>query len=190
MIGPITDLVIDAHGSRFRLRGVWKFVCPLAGEHQVENARVAAIALSATRRFAGWNRRHALAGRLELVSERPEIIIDGAHNPAGTRALAAYIRRFYSGRRIWLVYGALRDKAVSEMTSILFPLADRVILTAPRIPGRCRRKTSRRLALASRIPSLKPSPLLDEAAPEDVDLHRRFTLPGGRGAGSAGKENP
>ena len=69
--------------------------------------------------------------RLERVSERPEIIIDGAHNPAGTRALAAYIRRFYSGRRIWIVYGALRDKAVAEMTSMLFPLADRVILTAP-----------------------------------------------------------
>jgi dihydrofolate synthase/folylpolyglutamate synthase len=70
-------------------------------------------------------------GRLELVSDRPEIIIDGAHNPAGTRALAAYIRRFYSGRRIWMVYGALRDKAVAEMTSVLFPLADQVILTAP-----------------------------------------------------------
>jgi dihydrofolate synthase / folylpolyglutamate synthase len=68
---------------------------------------------------------------LEHVSERPEIIIDGAHNPAGTRALAAYIRRFYSGRRIWILYGALRDKAVAEMTSILFPLADHVILTAP-----------------------------------------------------------
>jgi dihydrofolate synthase/folylpolyglutamate synthase len=70
-------------------------------------------------------------GRLEHVSERPEIIIDGAHNPAGTRALAAYIRRFYSGRRVWIIYGALRDKAVAEMTSILFPLADHVILTAP-----------------------------------------------------------
>jgi dihydrofolate synthase/folylpolyglutamate synthase len=68
---------------------------------------------------------------LEHVSERPEIIIDGAHNPAGTRALAAYIRRFYTGRRVWMVYGALRDKAVSEMASILFPLADRLILTAP-----------------------------------------------------------
>jgi dihydrofolate synthase / folylpolyglutamate synthase len=127
---PITDLAIDARGSRFRLRGV-DVVCPLAGEHQVENARVAAIALSQLGVSpAGIASTHWPA-RLELVSERPEMIIDGAHNPAGTRSLAAYIRRFYLGRRVWLVYGALRDKAVAEMTSILFPLADRVILTAP-----------------------------------------------------------
>jgi dihydrofolate synthase / folylpolyglutamate synthase len=127
---PITDLAIDARGSRFRLRGV-EVVCPLAGEHQVENARVAAIALAQLGVSASGIASTRWPARLELVSERPDIIIDGAHNPAGTRALAAYIRRFYSGRRIWLVYGALRDKAVAEMTSILFPLADRVILTAP-----------------------------------------------------------
>jgi len=130
----IADLEIDARGSKFCLRGEQvreQVQCPLAGEHQVENARVAAIALArlgvspAGIAFTQW------PGRLERVSERPEIIIDGAHNPAGTRALAAYIRRFYSGRRVWLIYGALRDKAVSEMTSILFPLANRIILTAP-----------------------------------------------------------
>jgi dihydrofolate synthase / folylpolyglutamate synthase len=127
---PITDLAVDARGSRFRLRDL-EIVCPLAGEHQVENSRVAAIALAQLGVSpAGIASTHWPA-RLELVSERPDIIIDGAHNPAGTRALAAYIRRFYLGRRIWLVYGALRDKAVAEMTSILFPLADRVILTAP-----------------------------------------------------------
>jgi dihydrofolate synthase / folylpolyglutamate synthase len=131
---PVTDLEIDARGSRFCLQRDQTSLairCPLAGEHQVENARVAAIALAelgvspAGIALARW------PGRLERVSERPEIIIDGAHNPAGTRALAAYIRRFYSGRHVWIVYGALRDKAVSEMTSILFPLAYRVILTAP-----------------------------------------------------------
>jgi dihydrofolate synthase / folylpolyglutamate synthase len=127
---PITDLALDARGSRFRLRGV-EVLCPLAGEHQVENARVAAIALAELGVApAGIASAHWPA-RLERVSERPEIIIDGAHNPAGTRALAAYIRRFYEERRVWIVYGALRDKAVAEMTSVLFLLADRVILTAP-----------------------------------------------------------
>ncbi len=127
---PITDLAIDARGSRFWLRGV-EIVCPLAGEHQVENARVAAIALTELGVSPSGIAAAQWPARLEHVSERPEIIIDGAHNPAGTRALAAYIRRFYSGRRIWLVYGALSDKAVAEMTSILFPLADQIILTAP-----------------------------------------------------------
>jgi dihydrofolate synthase/folylpolyglutamate synthase len=68
---------------------------------------------------------------LERVSERPDIFLDGAHNPAGARALAAYIRRFHAGRRIWLVYGAMRDKAVAEMAGVLAPVADVVILTAP-----------------------------------------------------------
>jgi dihydrofolate synthase/folylpolyglutamate synthase len=127
---PVTDLAMDARGSRFRLRGI-EIVCPLAGEHQVENARVAAIALTQLGVSPAGISTARWPARLERVSERPEIIIDGAHNPQGTRALAAYIRRFYSGRRIWIVYGALRDKAVTEMTTVLFPLADRVILTAP-----------------------------------------------------------
>lgn len=128
---PVTDLHIDARGSRFGLRDIGEVHCPLAGEHQVENARVAAIALGQLGVSAAGIATACWPARLERVSEHPEIIIDGAHNPAGTRALAAYIRRFYSGRRIWIVYGALGDKAVAEMTSILFPLADRIILTAP-----------------------------------------------------------
>jgi len=128
----VTDLEIDARGSRFCLREIGEIRCPLAGEHQVENARVAAIALAELDVSPDGIESARWPARLERVSERPEIIIDGAHNPAGTRALAAYIRRFYAGRRIWIVYGTLRDKAVAEMTSILFPLADRIILTAPR----------------------------------------------------------
>ncbi|MDQ2946325.1 MAG: bifunctional folylpolyglutamate synthase/dihydrofolate synthase, partial [Acidobacteriota bacterium] len=54
-----------------------------------------------------------------------------AHNPAGVRALVEYIRRFYADRKIWLVYGVMRDKAVAEMAHMLFPLAHRVILTTP-----------------------------------------------------------
>jgi dihydrofolate synthase/folylpolyglutamate synthase len=126
----ITDLELDARGSRFRLRGM-EVICPLAGEHQVENARTAAIALHEVGVSAGGVANTWWPGRLERVSQQPEIILDGAHNPAGTRALANYIRRFYAGRRIWIVYGVMADKAVAEMAEILFPLADCVIVTAP-----------------------------------------------------------
>jgi dihydrofolate synthase / folylpolyglutamate synthase len=126
----ITDLTIDERGSKFRMRDL-EVVCPLAGQHQVENARTAAIALH---QFgvspAGIANTH-WPGRLEQVSRRPAIILDGAHNPAGTRALVDYIRRFYSRCRIWMVYGVMRDKAAAEMAALLFPLADRVIVTAP-----------------------------------------------------------
>jgi dihydrofolate synthase/folylpolyglutamate synthase len=164
----ITDLALDARGSRFCLRGV-PVTCPLAGEHQVENARVAALALTELGVSPEGIAATRWPARLEHVSEQPEILIDGAHNPAGVRALVAYIRRFYVGRRrIWIVYGALRDKAVAEMASMLFPLADRLIVTAPAnaramppedIPAPGARIT---YSIAEAIG------LLDDAGPEDA----------------------
>ncbi|HTA68934.1 MAG TPA: folylpolyglutamate synthase/dihydrofolate synthase family protein [Bryobacteraceae bacterium] len=126
----IVDLELNARGSRFRLRGM-EINCPLAGEHQVENARTAAIALHELGIPPGGIADTWWPGRLERVREQPEIILDGAHNPAGTRALVSYIRRFYKDRRIWIVYGVMRDKAVAEMVEMLFPLANCVIVTAP-----------------------------------------------------------
>lgn len=134
----IDDLKVDPRGSRFLLSGELdlRIVCPLAGEHQVENAATAAVAL--TRLGISESQIHRgiaqtkWPGRLECVSEHPEIILDGAHNPAGARALAAYIARFYAGRRVRLIYGAMRDKAIDEIGEILFPHAQQVIVTAPR----------------------------------------------------------
>ncbi len=134
----IDDLEVHARGSRFLLSGELdlRIVCPLAGEHQVENAATAAVAL--TRMGVSESEIHTgiaqtrWPGRLECVSEHPEIILDGAHNPAGARALAAYIARFYAGRRVRLIYGAMRDKAIDEIGEILFPQAQQVIVTAPR----------------------------------------------------------
>ncbi len=127
---PVSHVRMDARGSTFLYRDI-PVRCPLPGEHQVRNAHTAAVALEQLDVSPVGIARTEWPGRLERVSEYPEIILDGAHNPAGTRALAAYIRRFYPGRRIWLVYGVMRDKAVAEMAAILFPLAERVILTAP-----------------------------------------------------------
>ena len=83
---------------------------------------------------------------MERVSEKPEIILDGAHNPASARALAAYLDRFYEPRRVWLIYGAMRDKAVEEMAGILFPRAGHVIATAPAQARALRPESIRELA--------------------------------------------
>jgi len=122
----IRDLHIDARGSRFS--GI---VCPLPGEHQVDNAVTAARALRALGASPDGIKDARWPGRIEHVSPNPDIILDGAHNPAGARALARYLERFYSGRRIWLVYGAMRDKAIDEVAGILFPIATELVLTAP-----------------------------------------------------------
>jgi len=73
-------------------------------------------------------------GRLERLGEHPAVYLDGTHNPAGARALAQFWEENFAGRRILLVYGAMRDKAVDEIAGLLFPRADCVILTEPRQP--------------------------------------------------------
>jgi dihydrofolate synthase/folylpolyglutamate synthase len=112
--------------------------CPLAGEHQVENTRTAVAALSvfglAASSISQGIARASWPGRLERIATNPDIILDGAHNPAGARALAAYTEQFFAGEPIRIVYGAMRDKAVDEVMGILFPLAAEVILTAPDQP--------------------------------------------------------
>lgn len=122
----IRDLVIDARGSRFS--GI---VCPLAGEHQVDNAVTAALALRALGVSTDGVAEARWPGRIEHVSPNPDVILDGAHNPAGARALARYLERFYGGRRLWLIYGAMRDKAIDEVAGILFPRAAELVLTTP-----------------------------------------------------------
>lgn len=70
-------------------------------------------------------------GRLEKIAERPDIYVDGTHNPAGAREVAVFWEQFLPGRNIYLIYGAMRDKAVDEVAGLLFPRASAVILTAP-----------------------------------------------------------
>lgn len=116
---------------------------PLAGRFQIRNALAAATAarLLATRGFsitqetiergiqtARW------PGRLERLSERPTVYLDGTHNPAGAKELLKFWEENFAGRRIVLVYGAMRDKAVDEIAGLLFPAADFVVLTEPMQP--------------------------------------------------------
>ena len=174
----VEELGIDAHGSRFVAAGPRRLrvECPLAGEHQVSNALTAIAALDRLGvpseaiergiRLARW------PGRLERVSQEPEIVLDGAHNPAGARALARHIQRFYAGRRVWLIYGAMRDKAVTEVAGILFPSAEEVILTAPDHPRAVRAEALRNLVDHPRLrvaPDLaRALEIAGEAAPADA----------------------
>lgn len=121
----------------------------LPGRHQMENARLVVLAVEQLRKqglsVSDAALREGLAnvrwpGRLEWVEGRPRLLLDGAHNPAGARALRAYLEevrnaergmRIEPGASIVLVFGAMRDKAVAEMADLLFPLASAVVLTRP-----------------------------------------------------------
>ncbi len=116
---------------------------PLPGRFQIRNALTAATAarLLAERGFPVKNdaiergiRSVRWPGRLERLSERPVVYLDGTHNPAGAKELLKFWRENFVGRRIFLVYGAMRDKAVDEIAGLLFPSADFVVLTEPLQP--------------------------------------------------------
>ncbi len=76
-------------------------------------------------------------GRFQVLAasgSRPEIILDVAHNPAGAWALRSALSERYSDRPLIFIFAAMRDKAISEMTEILFPIAERVIATRAENP--------------------------------------------------------
>lgn len=72
-------------------------------------------------------------GRFEVLHRRPYVVLDGAHNPAGIRALLATLDKLPAPRgRRTLIFGILRDKLVREMAELLFPRFDEVVLVASR----------------------------------------------------------
>jgi dihydrofolate synthase/folylpolyglutamate synthase len=141
---------------------------PLLGKFQVENAVAAVTAAWRLSRDGFQITRSAIVnglqstswpGRLEKVLEHPLVLLDGAHNPAAARVLAEFIREELGGRRLRLVYGSMRDKAMSEISEILFPLAEEVYLTRPHVP---RAATPEEILAASRF---RPQRLVIEPEP-------------------------
>ncbi len=126
----LRDLEVTSRGSHFN--GI---TCPLAGEHQAENAVVAVLALEALGVSPKGIEETRWPGRLEHVTPNPDTILDGAHNPAGAHALARYLQRFYRNKKIWMIFGAMRDKDVRDVGTILWPMAHELVFAAPVAPG-------------------------------------------------------
>ncbi|MGA9593068.1 MAG: folylpolyglutamate synthase/dihydrofolate synthase family protein [Candidatus Acidiferrales bacterium] len=115
----------------------------LPGHFQLRNALAAATAaeILAARGYAVANiaieqgiARARWPGRLERLARHPDIYLDGAHNPSAARELREFWDEEFANRDIYLVYGAMRDKAVDEIAGILFPRTKAVFLTQPRQP--------------------------------------------------------
>jgi dihydrofolate synthase/folylpolyglutamate synthase len=115
----------------------------LAGRFQLQNAL---HALACARILQGKNYRISdtdivagisearWPGRIERLQKNPDVYLDGAHNPGAARELAKFLEENFNGRRIYLLFGAMRDKAVDEVTGLLFPLAYEVIFTQAKTP--------------------------------------------------------
>jgi dihydrofolate synthase/folylpolyglutamate synthase len=135
--------------SRYPLQVLGKEILiesPLVGRHQLRNI---ALAVAAAKQLKGQGfpvtaeaiergvRDTHWPGRFQVVPAHggwPEIVLDVAHNPAGAWALRAALSACFEERAFTLVFGAMRDKAISEIAEILFPLSERVIATQAQNP--------------------------------------------------------
>jgi len=136
----ISSGALNFHGRTWRLADLR---LGLAGSFQIANATVALGALESMEE-AGYevgdeSIYKGLAnvrwpGRLELVQQSPQILLDGAHNPAAAGALKACLEEEFDYRRLYMVMGIMEDKEVSVIVSELAPLADILIASSPHNP--------------------------------------------------------
>ncbi len=136
------DFRTEGRAGRFRYVGPgWhmdRLRPALRGPHQAANLALALAALECLRE-RGWQipddavRRGVgtarWPGRLEVVGQGPRVVLDGAHNPHASRALARALQEEFRWDRLWLVLGVLGDKDALGIVSDLVPLAHRVLVT-------------------------------------------------------------
>jgi dihydrofolate synthase/folylpolyglutamate synthase len=134
--------------SYYGIENTWHNMhTPLLGHYQVENAALAIAACELLNKDSAEISRKNIQdglsktrwpGRLEIVSDNPCVILDGAHNLIAARNLSKYLSENLAHRRITLVVGILDDKPYGAMLKSLLPVCSRVIVT--------RAKTERALA--------------------------------------------
>ena len=114
----------------------------LQGGHQVDNAALVLAACEAIKKRApelsiedirSGLMQNCWPGRLEVVSENPTIILDGAHNFIAARNLGRFLSANFANQNITMVIGILDDKPYKAMLNCLLPPASRVILTQAKI---------------------------------------------------------
>ena len=120
------------------------YQAPVFGSHQGQNIAVAVAAVEA---FLGGGQipiaddilRSAISdvsspGRLQLIRTEPNLLLDGAHNPAGAAILAAALRAEFSGKPLVGVLAVLADKDARGLFSNLAGVFDSVIVTESSSP--------------------------------------------------------
>ncbi len=98
----------------------------LAGEHQRQNAALAAIGIKKIRDFSiseqtlrDGLREATWAGRLQIVRRQPLTLLDVGHNPHGIRQIFHFLKRLFPGRRFHVILGLAKDKDYHTIVDIL-----------------------------------------------------------------------
>jgi dihydrofolate synthase / folylpolyglutamate synthase len=129
--------LVGLHSTYYKLR------LHLIGLHQLRNAATAVtvcellqnkydVTIPREAIYAGL-RNVEWPGRLEMISLKPKVLLDGAHNVDGAQALAAALP-LYSRDHLILCLGMLADKEREKVVNMLVPMADEIIITKPNSP--------------------------------------------------------
>jgi dihydrofolate synthase/folylpolyglutamate synthase len=70
-------------------------------------------------------------GRVQVLSERPLVVVDGAHNPGAAKVLAEAIKKDFTYKRLIVVLGIMKDKDMDSIVKEIAPLSDHIICSAP-----------------------------------------------------------
>ncbi len=145
-VAPLHALTyVDAslRGARLLTETSLPLTLPLLGEHQLKNAAVV-LACVKELRAKGWSVSDAalqkgfasvrFPARMEVISESPVVLLDGAHNPEGTAALAKAVKKFVTKKRMIGVCGMMADKNVREAVRRLDGVMEKVYTAAPDSP--------------------------------------------------------
>ena len=187
IFGPGRSLQSGASARRprflFRTEGeTYRFTPGLPGAHQGRNAAVAVLAsriLDKTWKPVGKTaveagiERAVWEGRLEQIGRRPRVFLDGAHNEDGAAALARFIEE-ECPRPPVLVVAIMRDKAVSRIAGILFPLAKKAVLTT--IPYE---RAARPEEILAKSPVFRRKLIIEPDHRKALALARRLAGPAG-----------
>jgi len=129
----------DEFGQKLRVNEL-DLECPLLGAHQAENV---GVAIGLIRQMGHPIPDCAIAqgvksvrwpGRFQIVRRNPHVILDGAHDETGAKALAATMLSLFPGRRVIVVFGMVRGHDTEAVARVLAPLADKVYVTAAHSP--------------------------------------------------------
>lgn len=122
----------------FSTKGIFKdnFDLALLGDHQIKNA-LTALTIASELQKLNWKiplaaiikalKETKIPGRIEIVSEKPLIIVDGAHNPHGISALKEYIEEIPNKKT--LVIAIKEDKDSKKMLDLIAPAFKNIIVT-------------------------------------------------------------
>ncbi len=145
MARPMDLMFVEAslQGTRLLWKNRLSILLPLLGEHQMQNAATVLSVVEELRRQkwqipdsaiqAGFASA-SFPARMEVFSETPPVLLDGAHNPGGTAALAKAVKRYLPGKKCIGIMGMLRDKDVDTALRPLEAVLSKIYTVAPPSP--------------------------------------------------------